>query len=589
MPVNPTYPGLYIEELPSSTHTITAAPTSVTVFIGYPHPFQTPTANFGQPIELFSFTDYETNFGGFFQSDMFTADEQAGFFSDLANAVNQFFLNGGGIAWVIGLQSEVFVPGATFKVRTPGGGTLSVSPTSVAIGSLNYVGGEVLTLGPLTFTAREFTDSSHVITIKLSVPQSGIPASASQPDTIVDLLITYGPPSNVQGSNSTVATESYRQVSLYTPTIAGQPNPNYIANRINGVSALVTVATPVPVSGVVAQGIVSSIGWFSTASPPPLPTKPPTFPISAAKALIFSSGDFIKVLQADTPLDKLSIFNLMVLPGVSDFATLEAAVSFCERKLAFLIMDPPPGDSADGTIPPGSTLIQDDFNGAGPNTIPQSQNAGLYFPYLQSPDPLTGKTIAIPPSATIAGIFASTDSSRGVWKAPAGLATTLTNIIDVMPSGKMTDMRQGVLNQLGINCIRKFPSIAPVVWGARTTVAANPAFAQWKYVPVRRMALFLEQTLYINLGWVVFEPNAEPLWTSIVSSIQAFMLGLYRQGAFQGTTPSQAFQVKCDSSTTTQDDIDNGIVNIVVAFAPLKPAEFVIIQIAQLAGQTQTS
>ena len=153
----------------------------------------------------------------------------------------------------------------------------------------------------------------------------------------------------------------------------------------------------------------------------------------------------------------------------------------------------------------------------------------------------------------------------------------------------MTDQRQGVLNAIGVNCVRNFPGIGPVVWGARTSISENVAYQQWKYVPVRRMALFLEQTLYANLGWVVFEPNDVPLWTSIRASIEAFMLGLYRQGAFQGTTPSQAFQVKCDSSTTTPTDISNGIVNILVAFAPLAPAEFVVIQIAQLAGQAQTS
>jgi phage tail sheath protein FI len=153
----------------------------------------------------------------------------------------------------------------------------------------------------------------------------------------------------------------------------------------------------------------------------------------------------------------------------------------------------------------------------------------------------------------------------------------------------MTDQRQGVLNPLGVNCIRNFPASGPVVWGARTSISANPSFQQWEYVPVRRMALFLEQTLYVNLGWVVFEPNDEPLWTSIRTSIESFMLGLFRQGAFQGSTPSQAFQVKCDAQTTTQDDINKGIVNIVVAFAPLKPADFVVIQIAQLAGQAQTS
>ena len=313
----------------------------------------------------------------------------------------------------------------------------------------------------------------------------------------------------------------------------------------------------------------------------------------ASGTTIFNSLQFSNVFQQDTPLDKLTIFNLLVIPGVTDFTTLSEATAFCERKRAFLIMDPPQADSADGTDPPGSTLIQDDFEAG---VIPKSQNSALYFPYLTSSDPLTGQPTnpvtqqpyEIPPGGTIAGIFANTDLNRGVWKAPAGLETTLTNISDVVERGRMSDQRQGVLNQIGVNCVRNFPGIGPVVWGSRTSISENVAYQQWKYVPVRRMALFLEQSLYAALGWVVFEPNDEPLWTSIVTSIQAFMLGLFRQGAFQGSTPSQAFQVKCDSSTTTQADIDNGIVNIVVAFAPLKPAEFVVIQIAQLAGQAQT-
>src|SRR5207237_30011 len=155
--------------------------------------------------------------------------------------------------------------------------------------------------------------------------------------------------------------------------------------------------------------------------------------------------------------------------------------------------------------------------------------------------------------------------------------------------GRMTDMRQGVLNRIAVNCLRSFPGVGTVVFGARTLVGAtdNTTFQQWRYVPVRRMALFIEQTLYRNLGWVVFEPNDDPLWVAIRTSIGNFMLSLFQQGAFQGDKPSQAFQVKCDSTTTTQTDIGLGIVNIIVAFAPLKPAEFVIVKIAQLAGQTQ--
>jgi len=148
-------------------------------------------------------------------------------------------------------------------------------------------------------------------------------------------------------------------------------------------------------------------------------------------------------------------------------------------------------------------------------------------------------------------------------------------------------MTHGVLNKAGVNCLRDFPGVGTVVFGARTLVSANVAFQQYMYVPVRRMTLFIEQTLLQNLKWVVFEPNDEPLWLAIRTTIENFLLSLHRQGALQGKTPSQAFQVNCDSTTTTQDDINTGIVNIVVAFAPLKPAEFVIIKIAHLAGQTQ--
>ena len=156
-------------------------------------------------------------------------------------------------------------------------------------------------------------------------------------------------------------------------------------------------------------------------------------------------------------------------------------------------------------------------------------------------------------------------------------------------TGVMNDPQQGVLNLDSINCLRTFSGVGTVVWGARTLVAQNNALQQWKYVPVRRMTLFIEQTLLANLRWVVFEPNDEPLWIAITASISAFLLSLFKQGALQGSTPSQAFQVTCDSTTTTPQDQINGVVNIVVAFAPLKPAEFVVINIAQLAGQTAGS
>jgi hypothetical protein len=154
-------------------------------------------------------------------------------------------------------------------------------------------------------------------------------------------------------------------------------------------------------------------------------------------------------------------------------------------------------------------------------------------------------------------------------------------------SVKLTDGEHGQLNPLGVNCLRTFPVIGHVVWGARTLEGADRLTSEWKYVPVRRIALFIEESLYRSTQFAVFEPNDEPLWAQIRLNVGAFMQTLFRQGAFQGRTPREAYFVKCDKETTTQNDINLGIVNILVGFAPLKPAEFVIIKIQQMAGQIQ--
>ena len=181
--------------------------------------------------------------------------------------------------------------------------------------------------------------------------------------------------------------------------------------------------------------------------------------------------------------------------------------------------------------------------------------------------------------------MARTDLQRGVWKAAAGLEASLRGVIE--PSIPLTDAENGELNPHGINCLRAFPAVGKVVWGSRTLRGADQLADEWKYIPVRRTALFIEESLYRGTQWVVFEPNDEPLWAQIRLNVGAFMHGLFRQGAFQGTTPRDAYLVKCDKETTTQDDINRGVVNILVGFAPLKPAEFVVIKIQQLAGQIQ--
>ena len=216
----------------------------------------------------------------------------------------------------------------------------------------------------------------------------------------------------------------------------------------------------------------------------------------------------------------------------------------------------------------------------------KTTNAAVFFPLLRAPDPLrNGQISDFVACGAVAGVMARTDANRGVWKAPAGNEATLNGVAEL--SVTLTDSENGQLNPLGVNCLRSFPTIGCVVWGARTLGGADQ-LAEYKYIPVRRLSLFIEESLYRGTKWAAFEPNEDSLWAQIRLDVGVFLNNLFRQGAFQGTTPRDAYFVKCDKDTTTQDDINLGIVNIIVGFAPLKPAEFVVIEIWQIAGQIKS-
>jgi len=264
---------------------------------------------------------------------------------------------------------------------------------------------------------------------------------------------------------------------------------------------------------------------------------------------------------------------LFMLGAVAGYATV-ATTAFGSLRARVLVDPPPPVRS----LPAAVDWISGGLTVKGPNAI-------AYFPRIRASDPLDDfKPRLFAPSGAMAGVLARTDTERGVWKAPAGTAQPVSGVAGL--EVKLTDDENGVLNPLALNCLRTFPIYGTVPWGARTLDGADVVASQWKYVPVRRLALMIEESLYRGTQWAVFEPNDEPLWAQLRLNVTAFMQGLFRQGAFQGTTPQQAYLVKCDSSTTVQSDIDRGIVNILVGFAPLKPAEFVFIQLQQLAGQT---
>ena len=279
-------------------------------------------------------------------------------------------------------------------------------------------------------------------------------------------------------------------------------------------------------------------------------------------------------------LDNVDIFNLMVLPRDRDISDTDhqqlwgAASIYCQQKRAFLLMDAP--DSWTNVDRPVATSVEVNSFRA----LVVKDHSAVFYPRVQYSDAGIKKFIG--PSGIIAGLMARIDSTRGIWKAPAGIEADIRGILGL--EVKLTDLENGVLNKLAVNCLRQFPS-GFVNWGARTMDGSDDIGSEWKYIPIRRLALFLEESLFRGTKWVVFEPNDEPLWAKIRLNLNAFMMGLFRQGAFQGSTPDKAFYVKCDGETTTQADRNLGIVNIEVGFAPLKPAEFVVIKIQQIAGE----
>jgi phage tail sheath protein FI len=275
---------------------------------------------------------------------------------------------------------------------------------------------------------------------------------------------------------------------------------------------------------------------------------------------------------------------MCIPPDVRDGDThkdvYSAALDFCVRRRAMLLVDSPAAWKSVSAIIANNNQALNDLGLTGE----RARNAALFFPRIVQSDPRRdGQLDVFVPSGALAGLFGRTDSSRGVWKAPAGIDAAITGAQAL--TANLTNEENGQLNPLGVNCLRAFPIIGRVSWGARTMRGADLLADEYKYVPVRRTALYIEESLYRGLQWVVFEPNDEPLWAQIRLNVGAFMHNLFRQGAFQGSSPRDAYFVKCDKETTTQNDINLGIVNVVVGFAPLKPAEFVIIQLQQMAGQ----
>jgi phage tail sheath protein FI len=492
MPPTTSYPGVYIEEVPSGVRTIAGVSTSVAAFVG-----RALRGSVDKPVLLGSYEEFERIFGGLWLESL------------LGYAVRSFFLNGGGQAIVVRVHNTAQT--ATIDL---GGGTL------LKAASPGTWGGKLLASVTLP------TPDTDPKLYNLRVRDTG-----------------------------TGFEERFLNIS------ADQNSPRRL-EKVLAASALVT-------------------GTAGNA-------RPAAQTDTAASIAANGDGDQITDAQLKPGVQALrklenQIFNLLNIPPISrdkDVGndTLAEALALCVEKRAMLLVDSPKGWN---TVALAETGMKSFHLSGDP-----ARNAAVYFPWLRMPDPLQeGRIEKFPPAGAVAGVMARTDQQRGVWKAPAGQDASLNGVPELQLN--MTDLENGRLNPLGLNCLRTFPVIGRVVWGARTLRGADQLASEWKYVPVRRLALFIEESLYQGTQWVVFEPNDEPLWAQIRLNVGAFMQGLFRQGAFQGRSPREAYLVKCDKETTTQADINLGIVNIIVGFAPLKPAEFVILRIQQMAGQIE--
>jgi hypothetical protein len=506
--------------------------TSITAFVG-----RAPRGEVNTPITINSYADYERLYGGLSLQ------------STMSFAVSDFYLHGGSQAIIVRIANG----GKSASIVLPE--NLS-PPTPPAIPA-----------GPpfeaLYLQAASVGSWGNFLTAQVDLPKTKL---GSADPKVFNLTVKLWDTTKVQ----VLLLERYLSLSV-DPT-----SPRYVTRVLAQQSNLVNVTSTGGVDQVPALAPAEDTVWGG----------------GGQDDNAVGDNDFIGT-GMDTAktglysLEKADLFNLLVIPpypnagtgGMDVGDTVRAAASkYCEQRRAFYIID----SRSDWHSKQNVLDNLDSYTGS------RSANAALFFPRLMEPNLLhDGQLEEFVASGAVAGLFAQTDAQRGVWKAPAGIEVAFAgNVQDFTVS--LTDAENGELNPLGVNCLRFFHIIGRVVWGSRTLQGADELTSDWKYTPVRRLALFLEESLYRGTKWVVFEPNDEPLWAQIRLNVNAFMQGLFLQGAFAGQKASDAYRVKCDKENNPPESVDQGIVNILVAFAPLYPAEFVVIQIQQLAGQSQS-
>jgi uncharacterized protein len=506
MPLAPTYPGVYKEELSNGIRAIEGVPTSITAFIG-----RAERGPVDKPVLIHDFADYRERFGGLWAQ------------STMSHSVDHFFRNGGTDAII---------------VRVHNGG---IAATFALLAGINQ----------LMLVAANSGAWANNLEIEI-----GHQTESPGDNALFKLAVREV----VEGKM--IREEVFRDLSIR------QDDDRCVERVLGRESDLLRVQGELPIE-----------------RPDP---GPPAARTSG------SDGEDIGFSQIADPLLKLKscgiwalddadIFNLLCIPSFTadtdvSAETWAAAQAYCRERRAMLLIDPPSTWKSPSDVIAGGGL-------AGP--VPtRDQNGMVFFPRVKMANPLNDdQTEVFAPCGAIAGTYARTDAEQGVWKAAAGKDARLIGVEELAYT--MTDDENGKLNSLGVNCLRSFPDTGRVIWGSRTTAGSDHLSSKWKYVPVRRLALYIEESLYRGTKWAVLEPNDERLWAQMRLSVGAFMDSLFREGAFLGVKPGEAYFVKCGRETMTQNDIDVGIINIEVGFAAVRPAEFVVIRIQQTTGDRE--
>lgn len=564
-----SYPGVYVQEIPSGVRSIAGVSTSITAFVGRSARGPTKTASI-----LNSFADFERGFGGLWKD------------SALPFAVRDFFANGGGRAIMVRL----------FHADPGDANGVPATQRPLDVGALKFVAANEGRWGLGLRVVVDLDNRSAEIAAAMGVDTADLfnvtvtDAGTGAAEKHLNLTVKDSPrrADRVLAANS----ELLRYAGVPDPAAAIAAGRDTLGTAEKAHAEAVKAVNDKQIADPAADVATEKAAVTTAKATLDAALKLASDGLSDGRPL--TAADFLppggEANKAGLyALEQADLFNLLVIPPYRaiadaidvDPAVIAAAAAYCEKRRAMLLVDAPKDWTSKTTARTKFTDANNDAVGT------RSRNAALFFPRLLQPNPLRdGQPEVFAASGAVAGIFARTDATRGVWKAPAGLDATLVGVPSL--SVALTDAENGELNPLGINCLRAFPAAGRVVWGARTLRGNDQLADEYKYVPVRRTALFIEESLFRGLQWVVFEPNDEPLWAQVRLNVGSFMQDLFRSGAFQGTSPRDAYFVKCDKDTTTQSDINLGIVNILVGFAPLKPAEFVVVKLQQMAGQIDT-